>query len=99
MAVESKTASKVLSVLRVLERNFAHGYSASELAEATGFSASDITRFVNTLEQSGFAERIAETNRIRPSIRYARVAVQIHAAIDKDLSRLGEIKNRLQTGV
>ena len=99
MAVESKSASKVLTVLRVLERNFAHGFSAGELAEATGFSASDITRFVNTLEKEGYAERIVETKRIRPAMRYAKVAVSILADCDKATERFIEIKTRLSTGI
>ena len=98
MAVESKTASKVLSVLRVLERNFAHGFSAGELSEATGLSASDITRFVNTLEQAGYAERIPETNRIRPSIRYAQVCVQISGSIERMNARASEITTRIFKG-
>jgi len=105
MAVErrnpqlNKSALKVFDVLRVLERNFAQGYTASELAEATGLSPSDITRYVATLEEAGYAERIPETQRIRPAMRYAKVAMGIMSSVDKDVSRATETKSRLLTGL
>jgi DNA-binding IclR family transcriptional regulator len=92
---DTKSAAKVLQVLDVLLQNFAHGFSPNELVKATGYSASDITRYVSTLESAGFAERIVETNRIRPSVRLARTAVQILNSIQSAESRLGEIKQRI----
>ncbi|MCL7420867.1 MAG: helix-turn-helix domain-containing protein, partial [Methylobacter sp.] len=93
-----KSAAKVLAVLDVLLRNFAHGFSATQLAQETGFSASDITRYVGTLERAGFAERIQETGRIRPSHRLARHAVQILHSLDAAQNRLIEARNRLYGG-
>jgi DNA-binding IclR family transcriptional regulator len=90
-----KSAVKVLAVLDVLLRNFAHGFSATQLAQETGFSASDITRYVATLENAGFAERIQETGRIRPSHRLAQKAVQIMHSIEEAERKLAESKNRL----
>lgn len=95
MAADTKSATKVLAVLDVLLRNFAHGFSPTELARETGFGASDITRYVNTLENAGFAERIPETSRIRPSHRLAQKAVQIMHALDEAEKRLQESRNRL----
>lgn len=92
---EIKSALKVLTVLDVLLRNFAHGFSAGELVQATGFAASDITRYVNTLETSGFAERIAETGRIRPSHSLGQKAVQILRALDAAEQGMRESINRL----
>jgi DNA-binding IclR family transcriptional regulator len=97
-AQDIKSAAKVLQVLDVLLRNFAHGFSPKELIEATGFSGADITRYVSTLEQGGFAERIPETGRIRPSHRLARHAVQILNSLEQAESRLNEAKNRLYGG-
>lgn len=89
---------KVLEVLDVLLRNFAHGFSPKELKEATGFSGTDITRYVNTLEQAGFAERITETGRIRPSHRLAQQAVQILKSLESASERIKESQNRLDRG-
>jgi len=90
-----EAGEKVLDVLRVLERNFAHGYSPTELAKATGLPASAITRYVATLEAKGYAERIPETGRIRISHRLGQVAIQIMNSLDAAQSRLEESRNRL----
>ena len=95
---EISSALKVLEVLNVLLRNFAHGFSPKELIEATGYSGTDITRYVNTLETAGFAERIQETGRIRPSHAHARAAVQIMNSLGEAERRLTESKNRLYGG-
>lgn len=89
------SALKVLTVLRVLERNFAHGFSMGELAKETGFNPSDITRFVATLEEAGCAERIPETNRIRYSHRMAQVAIHIMLSLDEAERRINEARQRL----
>jgi len=94
-STDIKSAIKVLQVLDVLLRNFAHGFSPKELIEATGFSGTDITRYVNTLEQAGFAERIQETGRIRPSHNHARFAVQIMNSLNEANSRTQESLNRI----
>ncbi len=88
-------AGKVLAVLDVLFRNFAHGFSNAELAKETGYSSSDITRYVNTLEQAGFAERIPETGRIRVSHRAAQLAVRVMRSIEQAEQKLTESKTRL----
>jgi DNA-binding IclR family transcriptional regulator len=96
MAVQNnKSAGKVLKVLDVLLRNFAHGFSPSELAKETGYSASDITRYVSTLEKEGFAERIQESGRVRASHQLARAAVQILHSIESAEARLSESKKRI----
>jgi DNA-binding IclR family transcriptional regulator len=99
MSAESKgtsqSASKVLDVLNVLMGHFAHGLTPGELAKATALSPSNITRYVATLEEKGFAERIAETGRIRPSIKLARHAVTIMRSLDGAKQRVDEIQNRL----
>lgn len=92
---DTKSALKVLEVLNVLLRNFAYGYSPTELAKETGFGASDITRYVNTLETAGFAERIQETGRIRPSHRLAQKGLQIWQSLESAQQKLDETKSRL----
>ncbi len=95
MAQDNKSAAKVLAVLDVLSNNFFHGYASSELAQATGYSASDITRYVNTLVNAGFAERIPETGRIRPSVRFANKSIQIMNALNQAESQVEQLKNRI----
>lgn len=97
-AQDIKSAVKVLQVLDVLLRNFAHGFSPKELIEATGFSGADITRYVSTLEQAGYAERITETGRIRPSHRLAQQAVQILKSLEAAAERIQESQQRLNRG-
>lgn len=92
---DTKSATKVLLVLDVLLRNFAHGFSPTELAKETGFSPSDITRYVNTLEQAGFAERIQEAGRIRPSVRFARLAVQILNSMSAAEKKIADLNDRI----
>jgi DNA-binding IclR family transcriptional regulator len=93
----SQSAGKVLDVLNVLLGHFAHGLTPTDLVKATGLSASNITRYVATLEAAGFAERIPETGRIRPSARLAQHAVSILRSLDSARQRIDEIQNRLTT--
>lgn len=93
----SQSAGKVLDVLNVLLGHFAHGLTPTELAKATGLEPSSITRYVATLEERGFAERIPETGRIRPSTRLAQHAVGILRSLDAAKQRIDEITNRLTT--
>jgi DNA-binding IclR family transcriptional regulator len=92
-----KSAVKIFAVLDVLLRNFAYGFSSKELIEATGFSGPDITRYVNTLVRVGYAERIPETGRTRPSHRVARSAIQIMHSLDEAERKINESRSRLMT--
>ncbi|MCS3806725.1 DNA-binding IclR family transcriptional regulator [Chromobacterium alkanivorans] len=93
----TKSAEKVLEVLTVLLGHFAHGLTPGELAKATDLSPSNITRYVATLEEKGFVERIPETGRIRPSVKLAQHAVSILRSLDSAKQRIDEIQNRLAT--
>lgn len=91
------SALQVFKVLDVLMRHFAHGLTPGDLIKATGISGPNITRYVATLEVAGYAERIPETGRIRPSIRLAQSAIAILADMDRLSARVDEIKSRLTT--
>ena len=93
----SQSAGKVLEVMNVLLGHFAHGLTPTELSKATSLEPSAITRYVATLEEKGFAERIPETGRIRPSTRLAQHAVSILRSLDSAKQRIDEITNRLTT--
>ncbi|RQY11148.1 MULTISPECIES: helix-turn-helix domain-containing protein [Burkholderia cepacia complex] len=92
----TKSAEKVLEVLNVLLGHFAHGLTPGEVAKATNLSPSNITRYVATLEAMGFAERIPETGRIRPSVKLAQHAVGILRSLDSARARIDETENRLK---
>lgn len=91
----SKSAVKVFKVLDVLMRNFFHGFSPTELSKETGFNLSAINGYVNTLVEAGYAERIQETQRIRPSHRIAQKAFQILHSLEEAERKLEESKTRL----
>lgn len=92
-----QSAAKVFTVLDVLFRDFQHGYTSGDLAKATGLSGSDITRFVNTLMEAGYAERIPDTGRIRVSIAAARKAMQVLQSLDSAENRINETRGRILT--
>lgn len=91
----TKSAEKVLEVLTVLLGHFAHGLTPGELAKATDLSPSNITRYVATLEEKGFVERIPETGRIRPSVKLAQHAVSILRGLEASRQRLDELTTRI----
>lgn len=91
----SKSAEKVLDVLTVLLAHFAYGLTPGALAQTTGLLPSNITRYVATLEEKGFAERIPETGHIRPSHKLAQHAVSILRSLDMAKCRVDESLNRL----
>ncbi|AAQ59827.1 helix-turn-helix domain-containing protein [Chromobacterium violaceum] len=96
MSVQTnKSSEKVLDVLTVMLGHFAHGLTPGELAKATDLSPSSITRYVATLEEAGFAERIPETGRIRPSVKLAQHAVAILRSLEAARSRLDELTTRI----
>ena len=92
-----KSAPKVLDVLNVLMGHFVHGLTLTDLAKATGNPMPTVSRYVDALESKGFAERIPETGRIRPSIRFAQLAVGILSDVERAQGRLSEIQTRLST--
>jgi DNA-binding IclR family transcriptional regulator len=91
----NQSAQKVLRVLTVLMRHFAHGLTPGEIAKATGLSASNITRYVATLEEEGYAERIQDTGRVRASHRVAQQAVAIMRSLNDAKDRAEESISRI----
>lgn len=91
----SGSAVKVFKVLDVLNRNFFHGFSPTEISAETGYSLSAINGYVNTLIEAGYAERIQETGRIRPSVRFARTAVQVMNALQAAEQQMAGLSQRI----
>lgn len=94
----SNSAVKVFKVLDVLTRNFFHGFSPTEIAAETGYSLSAINGYVNTLIEAGYAERIEETSRIRPSHRFAQKCVQIMNALNAAKNSVDSSLDRITRG-
>ncbi|MCL2345034.1 MAG: MarR family transcriptional regulator [Desulfobulbus sp.] len=92
----AQSAGKVLDVLAaLLVGDFVHGLTPGDLSKATGLDPSAITRYVATLEASGFAARIPATGRIRPSTQFARHAIAILRSLDAADERLQNLKRTL----
>ena len=96
-ALLNSSALPIFRVLDVLALHFAHGLTPGDLVKTTGFSGPNITRYVSTLEAAGFAERIPETGRIRPSHRFGQMAIAILDDIDRAQGRMAAIKTRLHS--
>lgn len=93
----NQSAERILTVLDLLMRHFVHGLTPTDIVKATGFSASNVTRYVQTLEVSGWAERIPETSRIRASVRLAQRAEQIRTDLEQAQRRIGELQTRIHS--
>ena len=84
-----------LKVLRLLERHFAYGLTNSDIAHGCGISAPQVIHHVAALVEAGYAERIPETGRIRPSVRMAQACYVILKSLDDATGRAQELTNRI----
>jgi len=92
------SAGRVLEVLDLLfQSDFVHGMSPGDIAKDGRMSPSAVTRYVATLTAAGAVERIPETGRLRPSIRWARHAMSVMRSVDSGSRRMEEIHTRLST--
>jgi DNA-binding IclR family transcriptional regulator len=91
----NQSAERILTVLDLLMRHFVHGLTPTDIVKATGFSAPNVTRYVATLVETGWAERIPETSRIRASVRLAQRANQIRDELERAHQRLNELQTRI----
>lgn len=94
-----KSASAILTVLDLLLRHTVHGLTPTDVVKATGYSAPNVSRYLKTLEETGWAERIPETNRIRASLRVAQRAVAVMNDFDQAQNRLMETRARITTNL
>lgn len=90
-----QSSATTLAVLNLLLRHFAHGLANKDIAQTLGLQPSAVTRHVQALEEAGFAERIPETGRIRPSTRLAQAAHEIDAGLSQAAGRLTELQTRI----
>jgi len=92
-----QAAMRPLAILNVLLPHFTEGLAPGEIVKETGIPHSAVTHSLDTLIESGFADRIEGTNRIRPSMRLGRAAVGIFNALEHSRRRLAEAEQRLNT--
>jgi len=92
-----QSSATTLRILALLQRHFAYGLTNSDIATALSIERSAVTRHVQILEVEGFAERIAETGRIRASVRQAQACHAILQSLEAIVARMTEVRNRITT--
>jgi DNA-binding IclR family transcriptional regulator len=91
------SALRVLRVLKALRGHSLHGVSNGELAKALDESPANITRYMSTLIEAGFAIRL-DTGRFAPGIALLQIA-QAHAnEMSRASARINEINQRVSAG-
>jgi DNA-binding IclR family transcriptional regulator len=94
------SAGKVLEVLDLLFRgDFSAGMSPGDIGREARLSPSAVTRYVATLEAAGAIERIPETGRIRPSVRWAQHATSVLRSLESAARRAQELTARVTTPI
>lgn len=90
-----QSSATTLRILNLLMRHFAYGLTNSDIASALSIERSAVTRHTQVLEAEGFAERVAETGRIRASVRMAQQAMQIAQSLASASERMQELNHRI----
>ncbi|WP_312481068.1 helix-turn-helix domain-containing protein [Stutzerimonas nitrititolerans] len=88
------SALRVLRVLKALRGHTLTGLSNAELAKALGESPANITRYMDTLIEAGFATRL-ETGRFAPSIGFLQYAMATAEELNRGAARINEIQARI----
>lgn len=92
------SAARVLDVLLLLFRaDYSGGLASADIERDLRLSPSAVCRYLATLEDRGCIERIAETGRVRPSVRWAQYAAGIIANLDAAQRRAAELAQRITT--
>ena len=90
---------KIFSVLDVLCRNFATGFTNKEVAEACEINATTALRCLNTLIEAGYAEKIIESDKYRPSHKFAQKSAFILKSLNSAVARHEESIQRINTEI
>ena len=88
------SARRALRVLKALRGHTLAGLSNTELAKALGESPANITRYMDTLIESGFATRL-DTGRFAPSIGFLQYAMATAEELQRAQARITEIQARI----
>ena len=92
-----ESLARGLRLMDVLWESFAVGMTSGEVAKAAKESPSYATRALQTLHQSGWVEKVPETERWRPSVRAARRLAAVQRDMDRQDQRLSELRARVAT--
>lgn len=88
------SALRVLRALKALRGHTLTGLSNAELAKALGESPANITRYMDTLIEAGFATRLP-TGRFAPSIGFLQYAMATTEELQRNAARINEIQARI----
>lgn len=90
----NESAQRVLRALKALRGHTLTGLSNAELAKALGESPANITRYMDTLIEAGFATRL-DTGRFAPSIGFLQYAMATAEELNRGAARINEIQARI----
>lgn len=88
------SARRVLRAIKALRGHTLTGLSNAELAKALGESPANITRYMDTLIEAGFATRL-DTGRFAPSIGFLQYAMATAEELNRGAARINEIQARI----
>ena len=91
------SALRVLRVMKALKGHSLHGLSNGELAKALGESPANITRYMSTLIEAGFAIKL-DTGRFAPGMALLQIAQAHTNEMSHAQSRITEINQRVFAG-
>lgn len=89
---------KGLRVLKLLPGHALDGLSNLQLAQASGFSPSAVTRILQVLIEEGLAEK-TESGRFVPGMGLARLGVRTLDELDKSQQRIDEMRARIAASI
>lgn len=92
---DNKSVVKAFQILDVLFRNFATGFTQTEITRETGLSSTLVFRYISTLIEVGYVEEINASKRYRPSHRLAQKAVQTLNSLNEMESQVSSSINRI----
>ncbi|HBO4355071.1 TPA: helix-turn-helix domain-containing protein [Pseudomonas aeruginosa] len=87
---------RALRLMKALRGHALRGLSNAELAKALGESPVNVTRYVDTLVEEGWATRL-EDGRITPGIAFLQFAMATTEELDRAGARLTEMRARIST--
>ncbi|MBZ9665462.1 helix-turn-helix domain-containing protein [Pseudomonas sp. LMG 31766] len=88
------SARRVLRALNALRGHTLTGLSNTELAKGLGESPANITRYMDTLIEAGFATRL-DSGRFAPSIAFLKYAMATAEELQRGQARITEIQARI----
>jgi len=89
-----ESVQRALKAQMCLAGHEMEGLAPSQIAQATGLTATQVTRTMANLEIAGIAEKITSNNHWRLAPRIVQIAIAHMNALDKARSKINEVTNR-----